>query len=662
MRRHRSLRRSDRRNDLGAPRARKRSLARRRTAPGVPAGASLALLLCLAAPVPLAAQQSPAAPFPSSTAETAAPTENAVGGPRNVVPWLKPRFGESGAPNERPSAAAPSDAPVIGDPSTGSEAAAPSGDPVLGLPPEPGAPSGAAALPAPLRPDAAGAQPLRPVAPPDPRAPTDPRATVSIGAMTNVRAAAAGLAAPETIGLEINAWGATPEATAVDLVRRLRPSALHAANRFAIELLVVALEPPQAQGPRPSDGDLFTHRLEALMRFGAVDRAALLGEAAGDPLHPIAVDAALIAGREPVLCDALLDRGAGRGSEGLELARIYCLSFVDDAVGAGAGAAVAISAARALGGADETTLDLLEAAADPSLAEFVEPPSAIADFTPLRIAALRRAGVALPADFARAAPISHLAAVLYESAPRSRLIALERLETAGAVETAILSEAYAAAQSAESGGVWGRVEAYRKAVASQLTDTIRSFRLAIDRAASVGRDGMMARLTASELASRAMSGAPMRDAALRRAMRLGGEGQAASELLTPSERRAAGPEERAIDRIANPAWRGEWAPRDLNALLARAARGDQRAGRIMAALSAFDIETPSPTLYSEPAGLADAIADGRIAEIAFGAAARLSAGDGVSPEDLYAALSMLVALGRPELARQVAVEAILQRS
>ena len=57
---------------------------------------------------------------------------------------------------------------------------------------------------------------------------------------------------------------------------------------------------------------------------------------------------------------------------------------------------------------------------------------------------------------------------------------------------------------------------------------------------------------------------------------------------------AAGPEERAIDFIAAPRPPESWDLRDADPLLARAVRGDQEAGRLLAALNVFGAATGDP--------------------------------------------------------------------
>src|SRR5262249_5429714 len=153
----------------------------------------------------------------------------------------------------------------------------------------------------------------------------------------------------------------------------------------------------------------------------------------------------------------------------------------------------------------------------------------------LRIAAMRRIGAPAPADFARSAPLELLPAALAPHvAPRLQLEAMERLEGAGALPLEALSRAYAATPSAEAGGVWGRVEADRAASAAQPGAFRPAADLAMARAQEADRGAMMARLLGPAVARHAFEGPSpdpqLADAAMRRLLRLAGEGPAAAQL------------------------------------------------------------------------------------------------------------------------------------
>lgn len=598
----------------------------------------------------------PIAPLPPAAIEPVAPLA--------AVPGTPPAQGAVAAPGPTPgptpqtAAAARPPADPFATPAATPHPPAPSAYPAPGQSVE------TAAEPAPYDPFAPPAEPA-----PDPGTPSlvpaDTGPTygaaggISVASLSEVPPAAAGVEAAAALGLPSSIWRNVTTAEAAQLLKPIKPTDLHGVNRFAVRLIGAAFEPPERL--TNASGDVyFDARLAALKRFGAHRAIADIAETAGAALHPVAIDAALLSGRELGLCDAVFSADpSAPAPANAGLLRIYCLTLVDDAGGAGAGAMAAIGAARALGEPDETTLMLLEAAADPTLAEFVDTPSAPGDLIPIRMAAIRAAGKDLPPDYARATALTHLSAEGDGVSPRVRLEAMERLERSGALATEAMITEYAQSASAESGGVWGRVEAFRNALLSSPDDTVSAARFALDRAREGDREGLMARVLAPELARRAAIGAPMADAGLRRALRLGGQSAAAAALLSAGDRAGAGPEERALDRLAAPASGAAWDPSDLNPLLARAARGDQSAERLLAALSAFDVPIPGGALFTPPPTLEGERAAGRLGPLLLGALARLNDGTSISAADLYEALTMLRTAGAEDAARQIAVEAVL---
>ncbi|MEL6279794.1 MAG: hypothetical protein AAFR28_13070 [Pseudomonadota bacterium] len=544
--------------------------------------------------------------------------------PRSVIPWLQGEdqpVGEPIQPAQPGDARANIQAPPIPD------GAAQPASPQLQ-----GATQGAA-------PVAAGAQDdaLPTFAAPGPNDP----ARVEVAALGPVGVGAAGTLTPAEVGLPKDAWRGTDAATAVSLIESVAPSDLHAANRLAVRLLSAAFTPP-------SDGAaVFNARIAALSRFGAVGAATSIGETAGVAVavnEPAWRAAALVSGRDAVFCQEVVDNGAPAG----DLENIYCRARLGDAPTA----LLLIQTQRSLGGADPQVLDLLEAVADPTYTSFVEAPGDASAVTPLELAALRVTGVPLPAGFGDTAPLVLMGAVPdVQASPRETLAALERLEAAGALETAGLRTAYDGAASAESGGLWGRVEVYRRVIdgggAAQLTNAAA----ALAKADEAGREAQMARLLAPTIAGSPVEG----DAQTRRLLRLGGELGEASRRMTGAE----SPEERGLDRVANRDALSLWALQDAAPLTAKTVRGDQVAGRQLAALIAFGLAVPDPQLYPGRNDLSFVLADGRHAEVAFEALSRLRAGSAAPPEDLNQALRALLALGLDAEARQIAVEATL---
>lgn len=491
-----------------------------------------------------------------------------------------------------------------------------------------------------------------------------PGVAIEVAPLGDVDATAAGVIGADQLGLPVDAWRGVNAEDAAELVAGLSPGASRAANVLAVDLLSAAFEPPAA--PALGFGgatNLLSARLAALARFGALERAVELARTAGPDKVLAARSAALVSGADDVFCQAALV------AEVKPLDRIYCLA----AIGDGAGASLAVQATRSLGGGDEATLSLLEALAEPALAAYAQPPAAARDATPLRLAAMRRLRLPPPADFSRAAPLSLLPAATDAAAPpRARLEALERLEAAGGVSTTALRAAYEASASAESGGVWGRVEAYRRALAAPAGAFAAAARAALARAREEGREATMARLLGPAIAQRVASGAggaALAAPEIVRAAWLAGEWDAARALSGGGPVAGGAVEARALAAIASAApsagdgFSGRasaaWRPEDADPLFARAARGDGKAARLAAGLLALGAPTNNSTFFEAAPDLAFAVGEGRVAEIAFAAAAGLGGDAPLSGPALFAALSNLVAVGLEDPARRIAIEAAL---
>ncbi|MCI4666012.1 MAG: hypothetical protein MRY74_14955 [Neomegalonema sp.] len=578
--------------------------------------------------------------------------------PRSVIPWMDKALTGDGptdgaiastprvTPKSEPATAT---TPASGEPSATDGAAKPTGAP---LPPR-------LDISAPVDGEEDDPTKRTPLPKADPKSPT----TVEVAELSKLNDGSAGLITAKDLGLPIEAWSKIPLKQAIELTTDFEPTRLRSANALAIRLLLTAFEAPRpgaaATGkPDPSEPDYLTARLDALMRYGAADAAARLAAAAGGARVAKAAEPALVARREKALCRALLDPSE-RGS----LPRIYCQILADDT----AGALVAIEASRALGETDEVTLGLLEAMADSAYLELAAPPKEIAELSPLRLAAMRRLKLPIPANASRAAPLSILPAIIDEkTSPRQRLEALERLERSGAVETAKLAAAYKEATSAESGGVWGRVEAFRKAITAPAEAFPARAAAALARATVTEQRDMMARLLGDALLAYAKKtladGSAAEGAAgwtqeLRDALRLAGHGDTASALLRANPL-LTGVEERVRDRIAARDFRERWDAAKTAPLIARAVRGELEAGRMLAALDAFGVPIADPTLFADETEIAF-VEPGQKAALAFEAIKLLAKSKPISSEALHGAVTRLVAIGLVDEARQIAIEAVL---
>lgn len=492
---------------------------------------------------------------------------------------------------------------------------------------------------------------------------------VEVASFDAVKGVSAGTLTADEVGLPVDAWRGTNSADAAVLIDALDPGMVHSANLLTIELLSAAFEPPaQSATGFGAARDLLIARIEALMRFGAHERAVALARSAGPQYALSARDAALITGADRDFCDAVLV-----SAKALPLDRIYCLVAAGDL----SSALLAIEASRAVGGDDFAALALLEASADPAVADLASPPTSARDITPMRLAAIRLLGAALPTDFSRVAPMTMVpGAARLDSPPRQRLEALERLEATGGVSTVGLRAAFESIRAAESGGVWGRVEAYRAATRAPFGEFAQAARVAFARAAEARRLDVMLRMLAPEIERRAfgVGGAAVEPALdepiFARALWLGGRWASAERL---GEQTVEG---RALGAIANASpgvtptvfvsHRREvliesdpWRPQESDALVARAARGDERASSVLAGLLALGVPTNDPQFYAAAPDLAFSLAEGRSAEIAFSAVASLSGDSPLTGPGVFAALSNLVAVGLTDHAKRIAIEAAL---
>lgn len=611
----------------------------------------------------LSASPAPAYPARPNPAPSGPP-------PKSAIPWLSEALGGGGgAAPERPAAALPSIAPlqpIRPNGETGPVAAPgavtdPSGAPYPGQTAAPTPPTNSAAA--------------TPVA-------------IEVAPLAEIDRSGVGLLSAQEAGLPPAAWrGVFPDQARAAL-DQMKPGPYRIANQMGLRLLKAALPQPQGGG-----AGLFRARLDALTRYGAAREAALLARDAGEPLILESEDAALIAAEEPALCEALLK------SPEASLTRIYCQIVGEDLAGAG----LALDAARALGpSSDPVAAQLLDAMLAGTVAEALDPTLLAAEPTPLRLAILRRLSAPPPANLTRSGPLSLVPAALSMAAsPRQRLEAMERLEAAGALETDDLRLAFAAQTSAESGGVWGRVEAYRDAVETDETGFLAAADAALARVEEAGRRPAMARLLAADAAARSLPaeaspeavGAPelavpsapppaaLAVPAMRALLREGGEGGAAAALSRIAEELgppAVEPDliERALDHVAAPGeredadepWTERWSEDDSEDLKALGRKGDARAAFLSAVIARLD--APPPVLLGErpvgrlqPGGLAtpaEEIADGRAGLLLARALAPLAAPQPTDREVLFA-VETAQALGWEAEARELAMAAAMAR-
>lgn len=468
--------------------------------------------------------------------------------------------------------------------------------------------------------------------------------------IAGVIADSTGLLTEEEGGLPSDLWNGVTAERAAEILRGVRPGALRSANQLARLALLSAASAPAAT---TEDGEIITLRAQALLELGLPQDALALLRASG-LRTPVAMalqlDASALTGEDAEVCALALRSGS---LDGLSARRVYCLART----GGTEEAALALSTGRDLGAIRQADGELLEALIEPSWAEYARPPERIEDLTPLRLAALDQIGAARPANFGRLAPLSMRWADMVEDAPpRDRLSAAESLEDAGALPTEKLRELYEAYTPAESGGVWGRVEAWLAARDARGPEArIAAASRAYDRAASDKRAGPMARLLAPLLErARPMTEDGSQD--VRRALALAGNFDDAiywfAKPPTIGQLTAV--------KIAQPQVTPDLGKAQVAALRAKDALGDLAAGQQLAALTAFGyIERESRFTYTpELARVIQALESEQPAEALFAALAYLEPGPVTRPEPFHAALAALLALGREDEARDIALETL----
>ncbi len=473
---------------------------------------------------------------------------------------------------------------------------------------------------------------------------------IDVAPVAGVVADSAGLITADDGGFSFDLWNGVPADRARALLRRVSPSDLRSVNQLTRAALLTAASAPAAAD---QDGEIITLRAQALLELGLPQDALDLLQASG-LRSPVAIslqlDAAALVGVDSEACAIALRSGA---LADLAARRVYCLTRT----GATQEAALALSTARDLDQIREADGLLLEALIEPNWAEYARAPDRVEDLTPLRLAALDQIGVARPADFNRLAPLSMRWADMDEdSAPRDRLTAAEQLEEAGALPTETLRELYEAYAPAESGGVWGRVEAWRGARdARGSTARVTAAALAYERATVQGRGGSMSRLLAP-LIEGARPTASTDTPEIRRALaEAGNHADAAYWFSSPP---TIG--QRAAAKVAAPESAGSLGKAQVAALQARDALGDRAAGQQLGALTAFGlIERESRFATTrEMEWVISALESEQKAEALFAALAYLEPGHETRPEPFNAALTALIALGREDDARRIALETL----
>ena len=171
-----------------------------------------------------------------------------------------------------------------------------------------------------------------------------------------------GLLPSRVTGLPADFWGPTNTLDLVDLIGELRLDLPGPARELLFQILLAELDPPVDAGP---DHALFLARIDALLRFGALEQAQALLERAGPTdasLFRRWFDVSLLSGNEDRACAVM--RAAPDVAPTFS-ARVFCLARGND----WSAAALSLDTARALGVLSEEDDILLARFLDPELFE-----------------------------------------------------------------------------------------------------------------------------------------------------------------------------------------------------------------------------------------------------------------------------------------------------
>jgi len=471
---------------------------------------------------------------------------------------------------------------------------------------------------------------------------------------------AAGLVGAGSVGMDDAMWGATDGARAIALIDAAEPAALYSVDRLVRRVLVAGATPPEN-----ADG-LLAARSRALVRFGAAEEASSLAGAAGRDASPALrrarAEAALIVGRDETLCEKdVLGADAPPSSGGTDTfwsgLRAYCLARTGDPL-----AAVAVNAMVELGSVDPSDAPLLEALVDESLIDYVPVPHASA-LTPLRIAMLRSMGRANKPSI-ESAPLPMIAGLfaLESTGAKGALIAAQRLEAVGAIETLVLREMYVSFADSVDGALGRRAKAVRDAEKTPDVTAIGDALVAAAGANGKGGFAQLARVMAPMVLriptdrAQGMNGAA--GYALRDSMLLGGyteEAGAWSQMqgaTTPEERADVA----AVMAVADADWSAAWTRPFGDTLRARTRGGDEHARRALASLAGLGIAL-RPDLPDE--GILKAARERKVAETVLSAAAMLGSESPPTARTLDTVIRALREVGLEDEARSIAIETMI---
>ncbi|MCB2100677.1 MAG: hypothetical protein KDE22_07400, partial [Rhodobacterales bacterium] len=301
--------------------------------------------------------------------------------------------------------------------------------------------------------------------------------------------------------LGVNMWRGVSRAWVDALLPRLSTHVASPAQRdLARRLLLTAATAPRGQG---EPGGLLAERLRLLAELGDLDGAARLLDAAPaqlrrSHLNRVEADLRLRSGDLPRFCALVANRVEGDADAFWQKGLVFCQAQAGRHDQAALGAALL----RELGDDDPAFHLLLRALRDKTVDL-----NGLVPATPLHLAMLRAADVALPDSLMASGDPAHLAAVAGHAALSSdrRLDAAERAFAAGTLDAGGLAGAYAATaftaeeraspvtRAEEEGGPLARALLYHAARAETVpTAKAEAMATALEMARADGRYGAAA--------------------------------------------------------------------------------------------------------------------------------------------------------------------------
>ena len=446
-------------------------------------------------------------------------------------------------------------------------------------------------------------------------------ATTPIGA---ARRDAVGLLPARVTGLPRDAVAGADPARLADLIARQPGDAMPAMQDLLVALLLAELDPPRAA----ADPDaLFFARVDALLRFGALDQAQALLERAGATDRDAFRrwwDTSLLTGFDDRACAAMT---ANPGVAPTLPARIFCLSRTGD----WAAAALTLDTGRAIGAIDPAEEALLAHFLDPEAHEGEPPPPAPRPMTPLAFRLLDGIGETPPT---RDLPLAFAVADLRPTTGwKAQIEAAERLVRVRALDPNRLLALYTERRPSASGGVWDRAAAIQALDTGLLAGDGAAVAGALPRAVAAMRDAGLL-VPFATLFGPALAEARLDGPAAALALRVG--------LLSPAYEavaRGAAPEG-ARDRFAV-------------AVAADAVAGAEVPPGPLPRAIALGLTGPPPADLMR-------LADGeRLGEALLEATAMLADGAGADPQAIAQALAFLRAVGLDDVARRTALQLLL---